>query len=293
MIVVRISGGLGNQMFQHAAGLALAQRHGVALRFDLEWFDRTQLHQGLELPRVFGLDVLRASESEMRQVLRWCSHSLARRIMARPVFRSLRPTSWVIEPHFHYWPGFEAIGPFAYLEGYWQSARYFAAIEPEVRARFRFALPLDARSAALAEQMAACNSVSLHVRCGDFSRDPTVRRVHGVDLSAYYPAAVTEITRRVASPRFFVFSDEPEWVAKNLALPGPITLVDHNRGPDSYRDMQLMAACRHHLIANSSFSWWGAWLNPSPEKIVIAPRQWFRVTSFDTKDIYCPGWIIL
>jgi hypothetical protein len=199
----------------------------------------------------------------------------------------------VVEPHFHYWPGFEAVGFVAYLDGFWQSARYFATIEPEVRARFRFALPMDARSSELAAQMAGCNSVSVHVRRGDFARDPTVQRVHGVDLSGYYPAAVAEILRRVPSPHFFVFSDEPEWAAQHLALPSEVTLVDHNRGAESCRDMQLMAACRHHIIANSTFSWWGAWLNPSPEKIVIAPRQWFRVATCDPKDLYCPGWIVL
>jgi hypothetical protein len=289
MIIVRLAGGLGNQMFQYAAGMALAIRHRVPIRFD-RWTDKKRQ---LELPRVFGLDLPRASQSEMGQVLGWCAPSLVRRVMARPLFRSLRPASWVVEPHFHYWPGFEAVGPVAYLDGYWQSARYFADIEPELRAQFRFAPPLDARSTELAAQMASCNSVSVHVRRGDFARDPTVQRVHGVDLSGYYPAAVAEILQRVPSPHFFVFSDEPEWAAHHLALPGEVTVVDHNRGADSYRDMQLMAACRHHIIANSTFSWWGAWLNPSPKKIVIAPRQWFRVATFDPKDLYCPGWIVL
>jgi hypothetical protein len=114
-----MAGGLGNQMFQYAAGLALALRHRVPLRFD-RWTDKKRQ---LELPRVFGLDLPGASQSEMRQVLGWCEPSMVRRVMARPLFRSLRPASWVIEPHFHYWSGFEAVGSVAYLDGYWQSAR--------------------------------------------------------------------------------------------------------------------------------------------------------------------------
>ncbi|PJF45407.1 MAG: alpha-1,2-fucosyltransferase, partial [Candidatus Thermofonsia Clade 3 bacterium] len=115
-------------------------------------------------------------------------------------------------------------------------------------------------------------SVSLHVRRGDFVQDPVVRRVHGVDLSAYYPRAVAMLMQYVNAPHFYVFSDDPAWVRGNLKLPAPMTVIEHNHGELSFRDMQLMSACRHHILANSSFSWWGAWLNPQPHKLVVAPK---------------------
>ncbi|AHB87954.1 alpha-1,2-fucosyltransferase [Thermosynechococcus sp. NK55a] len=293
MIIVRLYGGLGNQMFQYAAGLALSLRHAVPLRFDLDWFDGVRLHQGLELHRVFDLDLPRAAPSEMRQVLGSFSHPLVRRLLVRRRLRWLLPQGYALEPHFHYWPGFEALGPKAYLDGYWQSERYFSEYQDAVRAAFRFAQPLDERNRQIVEEMAACESVSLHVRRGDFVQDPVVRRVHGVDLSAYYPRAVALLMERMREPRFYVFSDDPDWVRANLKLPAPMIVIDHNRGEHSFRDMQLMSACRHHILANSSFSWWGAWLNSQPHKLVIAPKRWFNVDDFDTRDLYCSGWTVL
>lgn len=293
MIVVRLMGGLGNQMFQYAAGFALARRHGAPLRFDLDWFDRVHMHQGLELPRVFGLDVLRVTAAELRQTLGWLASPRMRRVFGRRRLRPLHPASFALEPHFHYWPGFASLGPVVYLDGYWQSERYFASVAAEIRERFRFLPEPDEKSRRLIAEMEGCASVSLHVRRGDYVRNAVAKRVHGVNLQSYYPAAITEIYKLVANPRFFVFSDEPDWVAAHLALPPSAILVNHNRGENSFRDMQLMSHCRHHILANSSFSWWGAWLNPRTDKIVVAPRRWFNVDDFDTRDLYCPGWIVL
>lgn len=293
MIIVRLCGGLGNQMFQYAAGLAAASRNGSEVKFDTEWFDATCLHQGLELRRVFGLELPEASSTDLRKVLGVCARPAVRRLLSRRLLRVLRPKSLLIEPHFHYWAGFEALLNDVYLDGYWQSEKYFSAIADTIRQRFRFIEPLEPRNAALLDEMQACVSVSLHIRRGDFVSDPRVRRVHGVDLSEYYPAAVATMVEKVGPERFYVFSDDPQWVHAHLRLPVPYTVVDHNRGAASYRDMQLMSACRYHIIANSSFSWWGAWLNPRPDKIVIAPRRWFNVNRFDTRDLYCPGWIVL
>ncbi|MEO1766436.1 alpha-1,2-fucosyltransferase [Thiobacter aerophilum] len=293
MVIVRLCGGLGNQMFQYVAGYALARLHGSALRFDTSWFETNRLHNGLELDRVFGLTLAEATASDKRRILGWAAQRVVYRVLARKYLKPLRPRSMVMEPHFHYWPGFADLPDDVYLDGYWQSERYFASVAPELRERFRFALPLDPRSADLVEAMAQQESVSIHVRRGDFVSDPSVNQVHGVDLSGYYRAAIAAIRERVRQPIFYVFSDEPQWVRQHLEIPAQSVIVDHNRGEDSYRDMQLMSACRHHILANSSFSWWAAWLNPREDKIVIAPRQWFAVADLDTRDLYCQGWIVL
>lgn len=290
---MRLCGGLGNQMFQYAAGLAAAWRRGSEVKFDTEWFETTRLHQGLELQRVFGLPLPEPSSAELRRVLGVCARPVVRRLLSRRSFQVLRPKALVIEPHFHYWAGIEYLPDDVYLDGYWQSERYFSGIADTIRQQFRFIEPLEPRNAALIDEMQSFVSVSLHIRRGDFVSDPRVRRVHGVDLSDYYPAAIATMVEKTAPERFYVFSDGPQWVQDNLKLPIPYTVVDHNRGAASYRDMQLMSACWHHIIANSSFSWWGAWLNPRPDKIVIAPRNWFNVDDFDTRDLYCPGWIVL
>lgn len=292
MIIVRLCGGLGNQMFQYAAGLAVACRVASDVRFDTEWFDNNHAHQGLELKRVFGLELPKPSIADLQKVLGVCARPVVRRLLSRRSLRSLRPKALVIEPHFHYWAGIEHLPDDVYLDGYWQSEKYFSCIADTIRQQFRFIEPLDPRNAALIDEMQRCESVSLHIRRGDFVSDPRASRVHGVDLSEYYPAAVATMVEKTGAERFYVFSDDPQWVIEHLRLPVPYTVVDHNRGAASYRDMQLMSACRHHIIANSTFSWWGAWLNPRPDKIVIAPRRWFNVVQ-DTRDLYCPGWIVL
>ncbi len=293
MIIVRLSGGLGNQMFQYAAGLTLAQRHGSQLLFDLEWFDAFQLHQGLELHRVFGLELPVASAEEKWGVLGWLAMPRLRKLLSRHYLRQLRPSSLAVEPYFHFWPGFKELPSDVYVDGYWQSERYFLSAEDRVRDAFRFAVPLDARNACLVQHMEATSSISLHVRRGDFAHNAQVTRVHGVDLAEYYRLAIEAIGREVADPHYFVFSDEPEWVRENLEIEAPWTLVEHNRGVDSYRDMQLMSCCKHHILANSTFSWWGGWLNPSSSKRVVAPAQWLRSSELNTDDICPAAWIRL
>jgi hypothetical protein len=136
-------------------------------------------------------------------------------------------------------------------------------------------------------------SVSLHVRRGDYVTNTTTAQFHGTCSLAYYHAAVDYIAAQVSDPHFFVFSDDLDWVAKNLPILHLTTLVDVN-GPDrGVADMSLMTACQHHIIANSSFSWWGAWLNPSTRKIVVAPKRWFNQVGHDTRDLLPESWVKL
>ena len=292
MIIVRLFGGLGNQMFQYAAGLALSLKHVAELRFDLEWFDAFTLHQGLELPRVFGLDLPLATASEKRRVLGLLSEPRLRQLLSRRSLRFLRPTRFAIEPHYNFWPHFSHLPDDVYLEGYWQSERYFLPHAERVREAFTVTSQLDECNAALARQIVATTSVSVHVRRGDFARNPEVSKVHGVDLRDYYRQSIEEMGRRLDNPHYFIFSDEPEWVRSHLDIGEPWTLVCHNRGVNSYRDMQLMSLCHHHIIANSTFSWWGAWLSARADKIVCAPRQWF-VNDTPTNDLIPATWVRL
>jgi hypothetical protein len=137
------------------------------------------------------------------------------------------------------------------------------------------------------------NSVCLHVRHGDYITDPRVNVVHGIVGLDYYQRAMENLRRRLSSPSFYIFSDDPDWARDQLRPPGLTTCVAHNLGKCDHEDLRLMRACRHFIIANSSFSWWGAWLSTSPQKVVIAPEKWLRASYYSPTDIVPESWIRL
>lgn len=279
MIVSHIIGGLGNQMFQYATGRALSLVHDVPLKLDISGFDGYGLHQGFELKRVFNCAADIASEEDVRSMLGWQSMSVIKRVVARPNMAALRRSTFVVEPHFNYWVGIKQTPDNCYLAGYWQSEQYFQTHTAAIRADFAFKLPLSDRNSKLALQITRGNTVSLHIRRGDYANNPKTTATHGLCSLDYYRAAIQHIAERVQSPHFFIFSDDIAWVKNNLTINFPHQYVDHNQGAESYNDMRLMSLCQHNIIANSSFSWWGAWLNTNAHKIVIAPKQWFANTT--------------
>lgn len=292
MIFSYLLGGLGNQMFQYAAARALSLAKGVPLRLDVSGFAGYGLHQGFELPRVFECMPEIATEREVHTLLGWRSSSVARKILMRPSLAMLHGTRLVVEPYFHYWQGIERVSDNCYLVGYWQSERYFSGIAETVRADFAFRQPLSRENTELAERIGRAAAVSLHIRRGDYASNPKTNAAHGLCSLEYYREAVMYMAERVECPEFFIFSDDIAWAKSNLKIDFPCWYVDHNQGAASYNDMRLMSLCRHHIIANSSFSWWGAWLNPHPDKSVVAPRKWFA-NGNDVKDLFPAGWVSL
>lgn len=291
-VYTSLIGGLGNQMFQYAVGRALALRRNTALRLDISAFAIHRAHQGFELQRVFAVPVEIADTSDIELMLGWQSRPIVRRIVARPAFAAIRRDALVVEPHFHYWPGIDEVPQDCCLVGYWQSERYFSDAAAQIRADFAFRRPLENGNAEVSEQIRNVNSVSLHVRRGDYVSNPKTATTHGVCSLDYYRAAIRHVAERVQQPHFFVFSDDIAWVQSNLSMEFPHVHVQHNRGAESYNDMRLMSLCRHHIIANSSFSWWGAWLNPGTDKIVVAPQKWFA-NGTDVRDLFPAGWVTL
>jgi hypothetical protein len=292
MILSRIIGGLGNQMFQYAAGRALSLRRGQPLRLDISDFKGYGLHQGFELPRVFTCELEIATEQDVRDFLGWRGSRFGRKFSFRPKFRILHGGSLVVEPHFQYWPGISEVSRNAYLTGYWQSEKYFSDVAEIIRADFAFREQLSRPNVLLAERVRHSMAVSLHVRRGDYLTDPSANAAHGLCSLEYYRSAIEHIAARVANPEFFIFSDDIAWARSNLDIPFPRHFVDHNQGAESYNDMHLMSLCRHHIIANSSFSWWGAWLNARQDKIVVAPRKWFAKTD-SIEHLLPAGWLAL
>ncbi|ADE13114.1 alpha-1,2-fucosyltransferase [Sideroxydans lithotrophicus] len=292
MVISNIIGGLGNQMFQYAAARALSLKLEVPLKLDISGFTNYALHQGFELDRIFGCKIEIASEADVHEILGWQSASGIRRVVSRPGMSIFRRKGFVVEPHFSYWNGIRKITGDCYLAGYWQSEKYFLDAAVEIRKDFSFKLPLDSHNAELAEKIDQENAVSLHIRRGDYANNPLTAATHGLCSLDYYRKSIKHIAGQVRNPYFFVFSDDIAWVKDNLEIEFPSQYVDYNHGSMSFNDMRLMSLCKHHIIANSSFSWWGAWLNPNPEKVVIAPERWFANRT-DVQDLLPPGWVKL
>jgi hypothetical protein len=292
MIISHIIGGLGNQMFQYASGRSRSLELGTRLRLHVADFADYGLHQGFQLGAVFGADFQLASEQEVSAFLGWRAHRLCRRLLARRSAAAFRGAKFVGEPCFDYWPGILETASDCYLAGYWQSEKYFRNSEETIRADFAFKTPLTGRNTETAANIANSNAVSLHVRRGDYAANPRTLAVHGLCSADYYHSAIKFVAGHVESPEFFIFSDDIPWVKQHLSIAHPCHYIEHNKGEDSHNDMRLMSLCRHHIIANSSFSWWGAWLNPTPDKIVVAPRRWFA-DGCSVKDLIPEGWVSL
>ncbi len=292
MIILQLTGGLGNQMFQYAFGRSTALRLGVGLRIDIT-NHTLQIHNGVELGRVFGIPVQIATTADVRSVLGWQYSRFTRGLLRRAGAGALICKSYIAEQGFGFKPEFLQVSDNVFLSGYWQSEKYFHNVADTIRSDFRFCLLPSEPNVALAAaiNMPGVDSVSLHIRRGDYVHNAAVNAIHGSCSLAYYQDAMALVAGRVKNPHFYVFSDDVNWVAGNLPMPYPHTLVDHNRGSSSYEDMRLMSTCRHHVIANSSFSWWGAWLNDKAGKIVVAPKRWF--SNADVVDVLPEGWIRL
>lgn len=292
VIISNLLGGLGNQMFQYAVGRMLSLKYGVPLRLDLRMFSSHVIHQGFELARVFSGSFTPAELDDLRSTLGWQSSGFALRVLTRPQARFIRSRHLVVEPHFQYFDGINDVPSTCYLRGNWQSERYFSSVASTLRKDFSFRLPFSEKNKEIAKRMSAVNAVSLHVRRGDYLSNPHTLSYHGVCSMEYYEQAIRHIAERVTDPVFFVFSDDLEWVKSALRMDHPCCYIDHNRESESYNDMRLMSLCSHHIIANSSFSWWGAWLNDSDTKIVVAPRQWFA-KPVNVSDLLPDSWVRL
>lgn len=293
MIIVKLKGGLGNQMFQYAAGRYLAVARNTSLKLDISLLCATSTGC---TPRHYGLDIFDihedfAEEEDIK--LLGCGGEVPRSILNR-FFRKYvlsQPVQAVFkERFFHFDPDVLCLPENICLLGYWQSERYFADIKDMIRTEFRVKIPLEGLNQGLAEQICETESVSIHVRRGDYVSNHVTAAYHPACGIEYYHRAVNYISEYCKKLHFYIFSDDPAWVESNLHIPYPATLVKHN-GHCAYDDLRLMSLCRHNIIANSSFSWWGAWLNRNQDKIVVAPRLWFSDPAINTSDLIPVGWI--
>jgi len=293
VVVAALIGGLGNQLFQYAVARSLADRHGASLLLDTSGFENYPLRR-YELGELnIRADIAQPEDLlffKRRQHMSWLGKTFDRMVSK---FHPDGNSRIFNEKAFVYDQNIYQQIPPVYLSGYWQSERYFSDKADAIRVDLSLRRPLDQVCQVFIESIRKTNSVSLHVRRGDYVSNAVTARLHGTCSLDYYRAGVAHIASIIEDPHFFIFSDDMDWVAHNLPLTHMSTLVDVNGADRGIMDMALMKACRHHIIANSSFSWWAGWLNPSPDKIVVAPRRWFNEANHDTSDLLPASWVQL
>lgn len=293
MIVVRLTGGLGNQLFQYAFARNLAIKHGAQLKFDVSSY---RLQSPNITARRYELDQFKIQAELARLSETWYLGRGGRmRDLASLLASKLLPSRllYVKEKSFSFCPEMLQLPDNVYLDGYWQSERYFEENAELIRKDLQItASPMNVDKE-IENEIEGGGAIAIHVRRGDFVSDSTIAATHGVCGLDYYRRAIAYVTDRVENAKLFIFSDDPSWVKQNLRTEVPTVYVDHNTEGTAIQDFRLMSLCDHQIIANSSFSWWAAWLNANPAKIVIAPARWFTLDAFDTKDLMPEGWIKL
>ena len=293
MIIVKLIGGLGNQMFQYATARSLAEKHSTILKLDLTGFEAYKLHR--YSLHCFHIWEYIATHNEIKSIIgdsQNFTNRLKRKVTAKLGF-SDGNQNLIREKYFHFDPTILELKDNVLIDGFWQSEKYFADIPDILRREFDVKYKQDPDSKEFSELIQSNESISIHVRRADYVQNQVTNQVHGTCDRAYYDRCVNHIEARVSNPHFFIFSDEPEWARENLKLSHPTTIVDCNDPSRNYEDLRLMSQCQHNIIANSSFSWWGAWLNSNPNKIVCAPEKWFNDPTRDTKDLIPNVWIKL
>jgi hypothetical protein len=267
MITVKLLGGLGNQMFQYALGRHLATKNKTGLTLDLT----SLLDRGDHIDftfRDFELDIF---DIKYSKTLKSPKSKLQSKLSTY-----LFPVKQVKEQNFLFSPTILQETGRIYLDGYWQCEKYFYEIRDLLLSDFSFKIQPNTENKRLLNAIGSVQSVSIHFRRGDYVSNSNANDFHGICSREYYLKAIEFIKSRVREPRFFIFSDDIDAIKSEFNFDNDFAFVDINKGSKSYEDLRLMTACKHNIIANSSFSWWGAWLNNNPEKIVTAPNTWFK-----------------
>lgn len=294
MIIVRLKGGLGNQMFQYATGMRLAQRHNTDLKIDLTWFINKKDDVRKYSLNSFRIEELFADSSDLFKFPRLPiskTHELFLRMYQS--VKSLTPYSIVMENQLAFDPRIMSLPDNVVLIGYWQSYKYFEDIREIILKWYQPSKPLSRKNRKLLDHIEKTCSIGIHVRRGDYQTNRSTHRVHGCCSLEYYQKSIEYIASRVDRPYFFVFSDDISWARHHLSTAHKVDYISHNGPEEGWADMMMMSCCKHNIIANSSFSWWAAWLNQRKSKIVIGPVKYYSKRSLNkhTKDLFPPDWV--
>lgn len=312
MIVVRMRDGLGNQMFQYAIGRKLAESYDTTLKLDARWYvdqeNKSVASRSYNLPK-FDIRAQSATDEDLRDFFSigpvpvpedtvHLSSRVSEVIGVVPTELITRMNSWLFDYYWEirdsppsetpswpyvnkFWPSIFSLSGNLYLAGFWQDPQYFADMRETLQEELTVTRPPSGKNKSLLEEIESTTSIGIHIRRGDYvdmgSELPT----------AYYRHAVRRIEQSVSEPTYYVFSNDPEWVSKEFDIGRDIVNVRHNDGSTDYEDFRLLRRCDHQIIANSTFSWWAAWLNKAPNKIVCVPDSALDRNPYG----FCDDWV--
>ncbi|MBB6271534.1 hypothetical protein HDF26_001961 [Pedobacter cryoconitis] len=293
MIIVKIWGGLGNQMFQYASAKGLSIKHNDQLQIDISHYGKLLAD---ETPRSYRLDVFPnitdqiANQKSISTIVPDFKYGFLNKlykIINKSIYGFNK--SFVIEKQM----GFSTIADYGdkniYLDGYWQSEQYFNNSVEDIRTHFDLEYLCEIPELSeISKKIKAVNSISIHVRRGDYVTNTNANSYHGVCSLDYYEKAIQKMAENNSNLEFFVFSDDVDWCKHNLKIPYTHEYISTR---EDFHDLYLMSLCKHNIIANSSFSWWGAWLNKNLNKTVIAPEKWF--STMPSRDIIPISWLTI
>jgi hypothetical protein len=281
MIISKIIGGMGNQLFQYAAGRSLQKLHNCELKLDLFAFENYDL-RNFDLSN-FNVEINVATLEEIKSLT--FSNYLQK---VKNKIKPINERTFFKETFFHYNRLFEKLGSNVYIKGYFQSEKYFKPIEELIRKEFSLNSEIIDPVKDLGREISSHNSISIHFRRGDY-KNREFYEYHGILSLQYYLDSYKYFNENITNPVYYIFTDDIQWVKSNISLPDSI-FVSGEITKNHYEDLYLMSQCRHNIIANSSFSWWAAWLNNHEDKIVIAPKKWFKKGPKDTYDLFPESW---
>jgi len=276
LVKVSIVGGLGNQLFQYAFGRAISEKYGEDLYLDLFYIKKGNFFKSMTV-RSFDLDNYSINSKKMS-------------ILDSLLLRNFSLKNKFIEEDT-FFDKSVFINHFDWFVGYWQSYKYFNDIRDKLLVELT-PKKLSSNSIKSVQQIAKCNSVSVHIRRGDYLNKTNSNFFFDLVNSNYYKDAINLVSEKVKKPVFFVFSDDLSWVKSNMNFgKNKINFVDFNGYKNAFEDMYLMSKCKHNIIANSTFSWWGAWLNQNKNALIISPKKWFSDKKKSTKDLIPKNWV--
>lgn len=275
MKIVKILGGLGNQMFQYAFYLALKEKYpNEEIKIDTSCFRGYHLHNGYELAKIFGIKATEATFMDKFKIAYPYFHYRSWQIFKRILPQ--RKTMFAEKSNEEFDKRVFAQNQNCYYDGYWQNELYFKNLKDEIQKVFT-AKNISKKNQEYATMLQGSESVSIHIRRGDYLTNPLYK---GICIEKYYQKSIAYIQSQKQIECYCIFSNDINWCKvhlNNLLLAKNIIFVDWNKGKDSYQDLYLMSCCKHNIIANSSFSWWGAWLNHNNKKMVICPKKWNNI----------------
>lgn len=285
MIVAYLQGGLGNQLFQYAFGRYLSHKHCTDLLLDLDWFSSPRPGETIRSLDLVFFQINASCACEDQQE-RWKKY----RSRYVKYFSFFQPLRLIREASSRRIESFKSSPDNSYLFGFWQSETFFLEIRHLLLSELIPSQALDHSALLLDQEMQASQSISIHVRRGDYVSSKSASAFHGTCSLAYYQQAIQLLSDRFDNPVFYIFSDDIDWCRNNLVFRYPSIFVPDFVASKSWQDLWLLSRCKNHIIANSSFSWWGAWLSQNPDKVVVAPRQWFASRSLPA-ELLPKSWI--